>query len=239
MVVLIVVVVPFTVKSPPITKSPLIVSPLTFTYRVSSDWVTWSELLIIPSGMLEINGYEICDEPLTIPLGNEETTPFVKWVEPVSKVKVAAPIKEPPLKPLPAFTSVISPADAAIILASTYDLTAPAVPIELGVPSSIELDTWWNAAVPSSLEIISFDELFNKTVNSLPLGTCVIEFNFIPLNIGVSVDCKPKSTSSKSAPFIVALRVPCDGDEYVEPLTTFNEFKWVVLSLSSYCLIEP
>ena len=102
-VVLIVVVVPFTVKSPLITKLPLTVSPDTLTYRESREAVTWSE-------------------PLTNPLGKVgaiAVTPLIKCWEPVSKVKVAAPIVEPPPKPSPAFTSVISPADASIIFWST------------------------------------------------------------------------------------------------------------------------
>ena len=41
------------------------------------------------------------------------------------------------------------------------------------------------------------------------------------MNVGESPVCKPVSTSVL-APFIVALTVPCDGDENVEPLITVS-----------------
>ena len=117
------------------------------------------------------------------------------------------------------FTAVISPAPAA----TKASFTAFVVGIELG-SSAIEADTLRNAAVPIVL-FFNNPLTSNNTSKSVEPPAATLESVNV-LNVGESACCNPVSTSVFT-PFIVALTVPCDGEENVEPLTTVSSSNFV------------
>ena len=122
------------------------------------------------------------------------------------------------------FTDVISPAPAS----TNASFTAFVVGIELG-SSAIDADTLRNAAVPIVLFLVNPLTLNNASKSVAPPAATFESVNVV--NSGESPVCNPVSTSVFT-PLIVALTVPCDGDENPNYTISIYYFLYTFIEVS-------